>query len=104
MNINGSKLTLLQASAATDAGLRVDDMRQLAIALDGTHRAGTCAKRATATFLGIDEVLGQAAALMGRTAFLLDVCQILLREVVHRGEHGVGRGLSQTAECGIFNH
>ena len=104
MNINGSKLTLLQAGTAADAGLRVDDVRQLAVALDGTHRTGTCAKRTASTLLGIDEVLGQAAALMRRAAFLPDVCQILLREVVHRREHWVGRGLSQTAERSVFDH
>ena len=104
MNINGSKLTLLQAGTAADAGLRVDDVRQLAVALDGTHRTGTCAKRTATTFLGVDEVLRQVAALMSRTAFLFHVCQILLREVVHRREYRVGRGLSQTAERGVFDH
>ena len=57
MYIDCTKLTLLHTSTATDAGLRVDDMRQLAVALDGSHRTGTCAQRTATTLLGIDEVL-----------------------------------------------
>ena len=90
MNINGSKLTLLQAGTAADAGLRVDDVRQLAVALDGTHRTGTCAKRTASTLLGIDEVLGQIAALMSRTTFFLHVSHIFIVEIIHGREYRIG--------------
>ena len=90
MYIDCTKLTLLHASTATDAGLRIDDVRHFAIAGNGTNRTGTGTERTTTTLFRIDEVLGQIAALMSRTTFFLHVSHIFIVEIIHGREYRVG--------------
>ena len=76
-------------------------MRVLDCADDGANRAVSCTQGTALTFVCVDVVGEQGLADACRTAFLFDMCLVLIAEVAEGGKHRVWSRLAKTAG-GVF--
>ena len=96
---DGAETALLHAGAALDALGAVDMVHFLDLAGDGIDRAHARTGRTAAALVG-DLVVEQLLAVMRGAAFFLDMCLILITEILEGGQDRVGRGLAQAAQRG----
>ena len=78
-------------------------MRLLDLAGDRADRAVPGAERAALALVRIDHVLEELRAYAGGAALVLHVRDVLIPEILHRGEHGVRRGLAESAHCVLLD-